>query len=153
MSERSVTHDTFVIERVYRQSPARVFAAWSSLEAKLRWSSCHEGGRHEMDFRIGGRETHRAGPAGGPVYFVDARFHDIVPDERIVFSYDMYADETHLSVSLVSVEFRAEGEGTRLVVVEHGAYLDGHDVPAHREQGTGQALEHLAEELDRQTAS
>ena len=48
MTERSVTHATFVIERTYDASPARVFAAWSEAEAKARWFSCHEErSRHE----------------------------------------------------------------------------------------------------------
>ncbi|WP_255662547.1 hypothetical protein [Myxococcus sp. RHSTA-1-4] len=42
MTERSATHATFTIERTYAASPARVFAAWSRLEAKARWFSCHE---------------------------------------------------------------------------------------------------------------
>ena len=29
MTERSVTHATFVIERTYDATPARVFAAWA----------------------------------------------------------------------------------------------------------------------------
>ena len=34
MTERSVIHDTFVIERTYPASSSRVFAAFASREAK-----------------------------------------------------------------------------------------------------------------------
>lgn len=152
MSERSAAHDTFVIERVYNASPARVFAAWSSIEAKTGWAGCHEGARHEMDFRVGGRETHRGGPAGGPEYVVEAVYHDIVPDCRIVIGYTMDADGKRLSVSLQTVEFKPEGAGTRLIFTEQGVYLDGRDVPAHREHGTGVALDRLGEVLSAQVA-
>lgn len=37
MSERSTRHATFVIERTYAASPARVFEAWADPEAKRRW--------------------------------------------------------------------------------------------------------------------
>jgi hypothetical protein len=37
VTERSVTHDTFVVERSYPASPARVFAAWADPAAKARW--------------------------------------------------------------------------------------------------------------------
>ncbi len=37
MTERSVTHATFVVERLYDASPARVFAAWADPAAKRRW--------------------------------------------------------------------------------------------------------------------
>jgi hypothetical protein len=34
MTQRSVTHATFAIERTYDAAPARVFAAWATSEAK-----------------------------------------------------------------------------------------------------------------------
>ena len=37
MSERSTEHSTFVVERTYPASPARVFAAWADPAAKARW--------------------------------------------------------------------------------------------------------------------
>jgi uncharacterized protein YndB with AHSA1/START domain len=37
MTNRSVTHATFVIERTYEATPARVFAAWADPKAKARW--------------------------------------------------------------------------------------------------------------------
>lgn len=37
MSGRTVTHATFVLERTYETSPARVFAAWSDPAARARW--------------------------------------------------------------------------------------------------------------------
>jgi len=41
------------------------------------------------------------------------------------------------------VEFRPEDGGTRLVLTEQGAYLDGHDTPTQREQGTRDLLDGL----------
>lgn len=37
MTARSVTHDKFTIERTYPATPARVFAAFASAEAKASW--------------------------------------------------------------------------------------------------------------------
>ena len=37
MSERSVVHATFVVERDYPASPERVFEAWADPSAKERW--------------------------------------------------------------------------------------------------------------------
>ena len=39
------------------------------------------------------------------------------------------------------------GKGTRLTLTEHGAFLDGHEDPALREQGTRWLLEKLGEAL------
>jgi uncharacterized protein YndB with AHSA1/START domain len=145
--ERTVVHASFVVERVYPATPARVFRAWSDADAKARWFSCHEG--YTLDFRVGGRESNRGGPPEGPVYACDALFHDIVPDERIVYSYDLRRDDTLISVSLVTVEFTPVDGGTRLVFTEQAAFLDGHDTPEHREHGTRLGLERLQVELER----
>jgi uncharacterized protein YndB with AHSA1/START domain len=59
VTERSVTHATFTVERSYDASPARVFAAWADPAAKARWfASPEEWGPDEfdLDFRVGGRE-------------------------------------------------------------------------------------------------
>ena len=42
---------------------------------------------------------------------------------------------------------RAEGEGTRLVLTEQGAFLDGLDYVAQREEGTQQLLDNLGKAL------
>jgi uncharacterized protein YndB with AHSA1/START domain len=71
MTERSVTHATFVVERTYDASPARVFAAWAEPAAKARWFAGPDEwgpGEHELDFRVGGWEISRGGPQGGPVH-------------------------------------------------------------------------------------
>ena len=144
-SGRTTVHASFVLERVYPVPPSRVFAAWSDREAKARWFSCHDG--YTLDFRVGGRESNRGGAPDGPVYACDALFHDIVVNERIVYSYDLHCDDALVSVSLVTVEFAPAEGGTRLVFTEQGAFLDGHDTPAHREHGTRLGFERLAAEL------
>ncbi len=155
MSERSVTHATFVVERTYDAPPARVFAAWSEPAAKARWFADPDdpGAEWEMDFRVGGREISRGGPPDGPVYAFEGRYQDIVPNERIVYTYDMYLDPARISVSLATVELKPAGSGTRLVFTEQGAFLDGLDTPAQREQGMGSLLDALGAELAADTAS
>ncbi len=151
MSARSVTHATFVIERSYPVPPARVFAAWADPAAKARWFSGPEewqSGPLELDFRVGGRERVSGGPPGGPLHSYDARYHDIVPNARIISSYDMYIDETRISSSLATVEFLPAGGGTRLIYTEQGAFLDGHDTPAQREHGTAELLDALGAVLN-----
>jgi uncharacterized protein YndB with AHSA1/START domain len=97
-------------------------------------------------------ETSVGGPPGGPAHAFEARYYDIVPDERIIFAYDMLLDGVRISVSLSSAEFSAEGKGTRMVYTEHGAYLDGYDDSAAREEGTREIFDQLERELARQPA-
>jgi len=148
MTEQGVTHATFVIERSYDASPERVFAAWADAESKARWFSCHDS--YRLDFRVGGQESTEGGAPGGPVYRYDGRFHDIVPGQRIVYSYDMRMDEALISVSLATVELAPEGGGTRLIFTEQGAFLDGDDRSGVHERGTAEGLARLEEELRRE---
>jgi uncharacterized protein YndB with AHSA1/START domain len=139
-------HDSFTLDRTYAASPARVFDAWSNPAAKARWFSGPgewTSTPHRLDFRIGGRETVAGGPPGGPVHRYDATYHDIVEDRRIVTAYDMYLDDTRISVSLATVELTPAGTGTRLVYTEHGVYLDGYDDAGSRERGTHELLDKL----------
>ncbi len=88
----------------------------------------------------------------GVTYRYDARYYDVVPDERLVYSYEMYADGARISVSPATIEFYACPGGTRLVWTEQGTYLDGHDgagAPALRKGGTAEMLDGLSAYLDR----
>jgi uncharacterized protein YndB with AHSA1/START domain len=152
MAKHSVEHDTFSIERVYDASPARVFAAWSSAEAKLRWFFCDDTWQvteHHFDFRVGGRERLSVRPPGGPAHIMDGLYQDIVDGRRIIYSYDMYVGESRISVSLTTVELEAKGRGTRLTFTEQGAFLDGLASPKEREEGTRVGLTNLANVLGR----
>ena len=98
MTTRSTEHGTFTVTRTYPVPPERVFATWSTQEAKARWFGAPGTTGYALDFRIGGNETNRGGPPGGPVYTYDATYRDIVPGERIVYGYHMAADDTLISV-------------------------------------------------------
>jgi uncharacterized protein YndB with AHSA1/START domain len=151
----SVAHDTFVIERRYDSSPERVFRAWSDPAVKCRWftgTELADQSSYGLDFRVGGRETNRGGPPGGPVYRYDAVIQDITPNERVIFTYDMHCDDQRISVSVTTIELHADGEGTRLVFTEQGAFLDGLDNAAQRESGTSGLLDQLGASLTLATA-
>jgi uncharacterized protein YndB with AHSA1/START domain len=153
MPERALTHATFVVERSYPASPARLFAAWADAEIKARWFGApDEGGNgaSEFDFRVGGRELSSGKAPNGQHYRYDAHYQDIVLDQRIIYTYAMYLDEVRISVSLATIELKGEGIGTRLTLTEQGAYLDGLDTPALPEEGTNWLMDRLCEALKHQ---
>ena len=145
MTDRCVVHSTFSLERVYQASTGRVFAAWADPAAKTRWFSPN--GPHELDFRVGGREVNRGHNQDGQVLTFESQYHDIVFGKRIAYTSTLSVGENLVTVSLTTVELTPDGDATRLVLTEHGAFLDGHEQPAWRQQGTGQWLDALAAEL------
>lgn len=147
---RTVTHATFEIERTYPVPRERVFAAFADRELKERWFATPPewvDTAHTMDFQVGGMETNQGRPLGGPLHRFEATYQDIVENERIVYAYDLYFDDTRISVSLATVELIPDGPGTRMVFTEHGAFLDGIEDPAERENGTKLMLDQLAAAL------
>ena len=73
----------------------------------------------------------------------EAVYREIVLNERIVYTAVLHERDAVATVSLTTVELVPEDEFTRLVLVEAGAYLDGREEPAWREQGTSDWLHTL----------
>lgn len=150
-----IEHGELRIERRYETPPAEVFSAWSSVAAKERWFMGPDEWQREpleLDFRVGGRERSVGGPAGEPVNTYNAIYLDIVEPERIVYTYEMLEGERRTSVTLATVELAADGDGTRLVLTEHSAFLDGLVDPALREKGWGSLLDALGRALADRTS-
>lgn len=155
MTERSATHGTFSIERIYDAAPARVFRAWSDPAAKARWFVGPGDWQlldRAIDFRVGGKERLSGRKGSGIVSTFDAVYHDIVPDQRIIYSYTMQLDDTRMSASLATVEFKPAGTGTQLTFTEQAAFLDGYDDAGSRDRGTRLLLDQLEAELRRRSA-
>ena len=151
MTLSTVAHETFVIERIYDFPVAQIFRAWADPTLKARWfagSAEALGAGYELDFRVGGREINRRGPPGGPVYTYESEFRDIIPEQRIVYTYEMFADQARISVSVATVQFNGHGATSQLVLTEQGVFLDGHDTVARREAGTRSLLDSLAASFD-----
>jgi uncharacterized protein YndB with AHSA1/START domain len=147
---RSVAHASFTLERAFDASPAKLFHALVDKAAKARW---FEGGgdyvtlEREMDVRPGGKERVKGRWASGLVSSFDAVYFDVVPDRRLVYTYEMRLDDRKISVSLATLEIVPAGAGARLVLTEQGAFLDGYDDAGSREHGTGLLLDRLAASL------
>lgn len=146
---RSAAHTQFVLERRFTAAPARVFHAWADPVAKRRWNDCHPASSEfSLDFRVGGHELHSATLPDGRPQLVDKVFLEIAEDERILFAYTIVVGGRSLSASLVTVEFHVtDAGGTRLVLTEQLAYLDGHYDLEQRRHGTEEGLDRLVAHL------
>jgi uncharacterized protein YndB with AHSA1/START domain len=149
---RTATHGTFTLERVYDAAPARVFKAWADPAIKARWfvgPSDWQLLERSIDFRIGGKERLSGRKGSGIVSTFDAVYHDIVPEQRLIYCYDMRLDQVHISASLATIVLTPAGAGTRLTFTEQAVFLDGYDDSGSRERGTRILLEQLGGELQR----
>lgn len=72
-----------------------------------------------------------------------------MPDERIVLAYALTAEEVRTSAALTTVELAAVGGGTRLLLTEQVAFLDGVDSTASRQRGWGALLDRLGDAIRR----
>ena len=139
----SVLHHMFTHERRYPAPVDKVFAAWRDPQVKKQWFAGD--GEHALDFRVGGTEAVHGGD--GVDLVARSEYHDIVPDERIVYTTALYTDEVLSTVSLTTVRFVRDGDGTRLVLTEQGTFLDDQEQPEWREQGTGDWLDALGRQV------
>ena len=154
---RSATHATFTIERIYNATPQRVFDAFRNPEAKAQWftgTSEWKQMLREDHFTVGGTDRLVGRWPDGTVTDYRARYEEIVPDERIIHTYHMSLNDVPISVSLATVQFYPEGNGTKLIFTEQLVCLDGFDDVdgKEREHGVGLHLERLAHYLDRSPA-
>jgi len=147
----SAVHASFQVARHINAPVARVWHALTDPAAKQKWFGgppgewdaieCH------MDAREGGRERAKGRWKSGVVSTFDAIYHNVVPHERLVYSYVMRLDDRTISVSLATLQLTPAADGTTLEVTEQGAFLDGYDDAGAREHGTASLLDRLAASL------
>lgn len=147
-SARSIKHGSFVIERRFDYDPSVVYRAWVEPSVKARWfngpaDKWSEDVR-EMNVRVGGHDRLIGKFTDGSESRFESQYFDVVPEKRLVYAYDMYWQGRKISVSLASVEFVLAGKGTKLVLSEQHAFLDGHEDGGSRERGTRVLMDQLA---------
>ena len=141
--EPKVVHATCVVERSFSKPAPAVFAALSDPGKIRKWmgagehSECiefvcdfQEGGKQLLKYRMGPKT-----PIAGAVIANEARFQYILPDERIVTASTMKMGDRIFSASQVTFELVPTEAGTDLIITHQGAFFEGSDGPAMREQG------------------
>lgn len=137
--ERSQTHATFVIERSFAAPIERVWHALSDNAARDAWfggGDDFEEDERSHDFRVGGKGTESGKWRDGPKSRFVSTYTDIVEDERMVYTYDMWVDDRHMSTSLTTIVLERDGDGTFMTYTEQAVHLDGLDTAEGREEGT-----------------
>jgi uncharacterized protein YndB with AHSA1/START domain len=146
-----VTHATFTIDRTFAAPVAKVYGAFSDPAAWSQWFVGGDGWtqrQREFNFHVGGTDrVVGAWSRGGETEISDytGRYSEIVPNERIVMTYDMHLDGKMISASLLTLEFRPDRAGTRLILTETVACLNGFEDQGARgrQHGTNEHLKRI----------
>jgi uncharacterized protein YndB with AHSA1/START domain len=150
------THfNTFTIERDVAADPALTFLAFSTAEGKGAWFVGPSDWKpliREFDFREGGSERVKGQFGTGKISDFRCQYHDIVPEKRITYTYDMFVDDKRISVSLATIEFSPSSKGTLLKITEQLVHFDGYPTPEDREVGTRYLVEMAASYVESQAA-
>lgn len=147
MTETSEMSETSLrIERTYDASPEEVFDAWTNPEVLRRWWVVDLAERTpiaDVDLRVGGRYRLSMEHPDGTRHTVGGEYHEVVRPTRLVYSWQWEQDDGQPGhVSMVTVEFQADGERTNLVL-EHTDLASAESRDQHA-KGWNACLEILA---------
>lgn len=133
MSEPKVVHSTFVVERSFPKPVDTVYAALSKPEKVKQWFA--EGDKHDLvefnlNFAEGGiqRLVYRmreGTPVAGMVIDNEARFQEIVQNDRVVMATTMKFNGKRVVASQITFELVPSPKGTDLICTHQGAYFEG----------------------------
>ena len=142
--------NTVRFHRVFATKPEKLYRAFLDADAMAKWLPPYgfTAKVHHLDAKVGG--TFRMSFANfttGKSHAFGGEYLELVPNERIVSTYEMRLDQARISVSLATVEFKPAGIGTKLIYTEQAVHLDGHDTPEGREHGTRGLLDQLEQAL------
>lgn len=119
----------------------RVFRAWTEIGELSKWWG-PEGftlPEAEVDLRVGGRYRLGMKPPEGEVVYLTGTYLEIEPPEKLVYTWQWESGPSE--ETLVTVEFRARGDHTD-VVIRHERFPDLEARDRHAE-GWGACLDRL----------
>lgn len=121
------------VERTFRAAPQRVWQAWTQAESLKQWFAPADAFKvevAEVDVRVGGRYRIVMTAPDGEVHDVSGVYREVVPNERLVFTWAWRT--TPERESLVTVSLRPAGTGTEFTL-KHEQFFDESARDHHRE--------------------
>ncbi len=141
MVTQTAAKPSLTIKRRLKAPPAKVFAAWTDPEKIMRWfgPGAMQCTHAEFDLRVGGRYVIAAASPDGEKHQVGGIVREIEPDRRLVYTWAWHSMPEQ--ESLVTVEFKPDGDGTLLTLI-HEKFFD-EDARDRHQHGWNGALDKL----------
>ena len=115
---------SLTLKRRLSAPPEKVYAAWADPQKLAQWfgpaSVKEDSVQAEIDLRVGGRYR-ISFDANGQYNQVGGVYREVVPNERLVFTWAWHS--TPERESLVTVSIKPEGSGT-LLTFHHAQFAD-----------------------------
>jgi uncharacterized protein YndB with AHSA1/START domain len=142
MSVAVATRPSLTLKRRINAAPAKVYQAWTDPRKMMRWyaPANAETLTAETDARVGGRFRVLMRTADGEQHDVSGVYREVVPDEKLVFTWQWRSKPEW--ESLVTVTLKRDGDATILTLI-HERLPDEAERDGHRTGWTG-AIEKLA---------
>jgi len=136
VASKAATQPSLMLKRRLNTTPAQAFAAWTEPAKIARWFGPENCNVHhaETDPRIGGRFRVIMREDAGEEHDVSGVYREIVPNEKLVFSWAWRS--TPERESLVTVLLRPDGDGTMLTLI-HERFFDEAARDGHKDGWTG----------------
>jgi uncharacterized protein YndB with AHSA1/START domain len=136
---------TLSLEHTFEAPREAVFAAWTDPEVLRRWWAAGpdwDTPEAAVDLRVGGRyRLAMHDPGSGDVHVVGGEYTEVLPPERLVYTWTWEHDSPGSAGSVVTVVFRDDGTRTT-VLLTHTGFADAAAVARH-EHGWAAVMDSL----------
>jgi uncharacterized protein YndB with AHSA1/START domain len=107
------------IQRTLNASVERVYKAWTNPDEICKWFGCADitDCQVEQDLTVGGLYQIKMTIApDGHVITIDGEFQEIVPNRKLVYTWNSDSEEFPAHNTLVSIEFIEQGNATDMIL-------------------------------------
>lgn len=132
-----------IINRTFNAPRERVFRAWTEAAELDRWFGC-EGmtSKSFIDLRVGGSYRIEMRHSSGNVGIVSGIYREILPPERLSFTWNASGGSAPVTDTLVTLEFFEVDGKTQVTLTHQNFYSE--EVRKRHEQGWNVGLDHMA---------
>jgi uncharacterized protein YndB with AHSA1/START domain len=126
------------IVRTFNASPEVVYRAWTDPKVIEKWFAPLDMSTPiaEVDLKVGGKYRIGMKSPEGELYVATGIYREIIPNEKLKFTWQWETSPSDPSDTLVTVEFKKSGKGTKLVFT-HENFATEELAKEHREGWEG----------------